>query len=96
MIRQGDLLIKKVTDEPKNEKHKELVLALGEMTGHSHRLVAEMDSVILGDKTLFSIKGKAKLVHQEHDTISLSEGTYMVINEREHDYVEETMKIVKD
>lgn len=96
MYRQGDLLIKKVTDEPKNKQHKELVLALGKVTGHSHKLIAEMDSVILGDKTLFSIKGKAKLVHQEHDAINLGEGTYMVINEREHDYVEKIIKKVRD
>ncbi len=96
MLRQGDLIFKKVQDTPKSEEHKELVIALGEVTGHSHRLLAQTDSVILGDKTLFTVRGKAKLIHQEHDTIEFENGTYMVINEREHDYIDETMKIVKD
>ena len=96
IIRQGDLLFKKVSDEPKDESHQKLVIAEGEMTGHHHVLIAQTDSVILGDKTLFTVKGKAKLVHPEHNTIEFNSGTYMVINEREHDYIDETMKIVKD
>lgn len=96
MNRQGDLIFKRVTDTPKDETHKELVIALGEVTGHSHRLIAEVGSVIKGDKTLFSVTGTAKLIHPEHDTIKFNSGTYVVINEREFDYIEETMKKVRD
>lgn len=96
ILRQGDLLFKRVTDTPKNESHQKLLIAEGEATGHNHVLIAQTDSVILGDRTLFTVKGKAKLVHQEHDTIEFGAGTYMVIREREHDYVEEVIKEVRD
>ena len=95
-LRQGDLLFKRVDDKPKQVEAKKLVIAEGEVTGHHHVLLAQTDSVILGDKTLFSIKGKAKLVHPEHDTIEFGTGTYMVINEREYNYVEKQLEKVRD
>lgn len=95
-IRQGDLLFKRVSDQPKQVETKQLVIAEGEVTGHNHVLIADMDSVILGDKTIFSVSGKAKLVHPEHDTIEFGAGTYMVINEREFDYVAKQAEKVID
>lgn len=95
-LRQGDILFKQVTDEPKQVEAKKLVIAEGEVTGHHHVLLAETDSVILGDRTLFTVRGKAKLVHPEHDTIEFSTGTYMVINEREYNYVEKQLEKVRD
>ena len=95
-IRQGDLLFKKVMDTPKNTEHKKLTIAEGEQTGHHHVLLAETDSKILGDRTLFAVKGRAKLIHPEHDTIEFNSGTYVVLKEREFDYVDETLKEVRD
>lgn len=94
--RQGDLLFKQVSDQPKQVESKRLTIAEGEQTGRHHVLVAETDSVILGDRTLFTIKGKAKLVHPEHDTIEFDSGTYVVINEREWNYVDKQMEKVRD
>lgn len=94
--RQGDLLFKQVSDQPKQVESKRLTIAEGEQTGHNHVLVAETDSVILGDRTLFTVKGKAKLVHPEHDTIEFDSGTYVVINEREWNYVDKLMEKVRD
>jgi len=96
MKRQGDLVFKKVNDQPKQVESKRLLIAEGEATGHHHVLIAQTDSVILGDNTLFTVKGKAKLVHQEHNEIEFESGTYLVIREREHDYVEETAGEVRD
>lgn len=96
MKRQGDILFKKTTETPKNVEVRRLVIAEGEQTGHNHVLVAEVGSTILGDKTLFSISGKAKLTHQEHDTIEFGTDTYMVINEREWDYVAKQAEKVID
>lgn len=45
---------------------------------------------------LHSVKGKAKLVHPEHDTINFPNGTWMVSNEREWDYVENDLVKVRD
>lgn len=95
-IRQGDLLFTKVNDESGKNESQKLVIAEGEQTGHHHVLVAQTDSVLLGDKTLFTVKGKAKLVHPEHDTIDFPEGTYMVTNEREWDYIENDLVKVRD
>lgn len=97
IIRQGDILFTRVDKAPEVTKtQKELVVALGEATGHHHRLIAQVDSTILGDRTLFSVKGKAKLVHEEHGTIDFPEGTWMVTTEREWDYVESDMNKVVD
>lgn len=95
-LRQGDLLFRRVDDQPKKIETKKLVIAEGEVTGHHHVLLAETDSIILGDRTLFTVKGKAKLVHPEHDTIEFGAGTYLVVNEREYNYVEKMLEKVRD
>ncbi len=96
-IRQGDILFEKINEkEVKGKPVKELIIAQGEVTFHNHVLVAEAGSSIVGNKTKFTVKGKAKLVHPEHDTIPFSSGTYIVSMEREYDYLEETMKQVQD
>lgn len=95
-IRQGDILFKKSDKTPENKQVKEIVIAEGEQTGHNHVLIAETDSVILGDKTLFTVKGKAKLIHPEHDTIEFPSGTYMVTNEKEFDYINKELVKVRD
>lgn len=95
-IRQGDLLFTKVDKQTTGNESQKLVIAQGEQTGHHHVLVAQTDSVILGDKTLFTVKGKAKLVHPEHDIIDFPDGTYMVTNEREWDYIENDLVKVRD
>lgn len=96
IIRQGDIKFSQTNEEVKGKELKKLTIAEGEFTGHNHVLVAEAGSKIYGDKTKFTIKGKAKLVHQEHDTIHFTSGTYIVSMEREYDYLEETMKAVQD
>jgi len=96
MIRQGDLLFQRVDKQVEAGTTKRLIVAEGEATGHHHVLVAETDSEIKGDKTLFTLTGRAKLIHPEHDTINFDAGTYMVINEREYSYIEETLKQVLD
>lgn len=95
-IRQGDILFTKVDKQATGNKIERLVVAEGEQTGHHHVLIAQTDSVLLGDKTLFTVKGKAKLIHPEHDTIDFPEGTYMVTNEREWDYIENDLVKVRD
>lgn len=95
-VRQGDLLFRKVDGIVEGKPLKELVIAEGEFTGHKHVLVAMAGAKIVGTHTKFSVKGKAKLVHPEHGNIGFGEGTYIVIPEREFDYVDEELKTVKD
>ncbi|MDQ3159340.1 MAG: hypothetical protein M3P98_04390 [bacterium] len=96
IIRQGDILFKQNTDVVAGKDLKQLTIAEGEVTGHHHILVAETDSVIVGDRTKFSVKGKAKLIHPEHGTIIFPAGNYVVLQECEFDYVENTLIQVKD
>ncbi len=95
-LRQGDILFKKVDEQVEGKEVKKLVIAEGEVTGHHHVLVAEANSKIMGNRTKFTLTGKAKLTHPEHDTIPFEPGTYVVINEREFDYIEQSMKQVVD
>ena len=96
MLRQGDIMFRESDEQVKGKTVKRLVIAEGEQTGHSHLLIAESESMIKGDKTLFSVSGKARLIHPDHDTIKFKSGTYTVIKEREFDYIENTLKQVVD
>jgi hypothetical protein len=95
-IRQGDFRVERTNDKVTGKTQKQLTVAEGEQTGHNHVLVAGVNSTIVGDKTKFEVKGTAKLVHPEHDTIEFNSGVYVVIPEREFDYIEETINAVKD
>lgn len=95
-IRQGDILFKEVAEKVEGKSVQKITVAEGEFTGHHHVLVAEAGSKIFGTKTKFTVQGKAKLVHPEHDTIEFLSGTYIVSTEREFDYIEEAMKQVRD
>lgn len=94
--RQGDLLITQVDSIPKGLKErKSLVLVYGEATGHAHRLTN--GKVFEGkDNLLYLMLNKgADLVHEEHKTISLKKGKYMVIRQKEYTN-KDAVKIVKD
>lgn len=95
-IRQGDILFTRVNEEVKGKSLKQIVIAEGEFTGHNHVLIADVESKITGNKTKFTVKGKAKLVHPEHNTLEFGSGTYLVSIEREFDYVEQTLRQVQD
>jgi predicted mannosyl-3-phosphoglycerate phosphatase (HAD superfamily) len=95
-IRQGDIIFSKINEEVSGRQLNKLTIAKGEFTGHNHVLIAEAGSKIYGDKTKFTVKGKAKLVHPEHNTIHFTSGTYIVSFEREYDYLEKTLKAVQD
>lgn len=102
IYRHGDILLypTKNIKEIKAKKvfsGKEYVLAEGETTGHRHLLVTTKPKLeILKDN-----KGKmylktdgAKLTHQEHKTIEIQKGYYVVKHEREFDpFLEETRRV---
>ena len=87
MYRQGDILIVEISIIPDNlESSKSNVIAEGEITGHCHRLDENSDVFVgpTGD-LYFEAKKDSDLVHDEHDTITIPEGTYKVIRQREYD-----------
>lgn len=98
LYRHGDLLIAGAERLP-NEKRKlhHLVLAEGELTGHSHR-IAEKDAAALYQthQGLFLevYAEKATLVHQEHGPITLDRGIFRIWRQRE--YSPREIRVVRD
>ena len=86
MFRQGDVLIRadKLPDGL-SRRNGRCVLADGEVTGHAH--VAIGDGVEMyedGDGVLWlSVPHGSEVRHEEHATITLPQGTYRVVRQRE-------------
>ena len=100
IFRQGDLLIERVdTQIPKNAKilNNTGVLALGEKTGHSHRCVPAT-TVYKNDQgqEFINLEQPTELVHEEHNTIGLEPGTYVITHEREYNPFKEAARQVAD
>lgn len=104
IYRQGDVLLVPISEIPKAAKptaakHRRLILAAGEATGHHHS-VQETESVSLlevpSQNELFLLvkEGDALLEHQEHATITVPPGTYRVVRQRE--YTPEAIQRVAD
>jgi hypothetical protein len=95
--RQGDIYFVKLDEEidpSKATKVRNGVIARGETTGHSHRLMA---SSIVGGAALLMIGREmflrspergATIVHDEHHAIDLPAGSYAVLHQREFDGLE--------
>jgi len=104
VLRHGDLLLKSDEDIviPKGSKSlKTDVLAEGEATGHTHRLVGQAQILEheAADGTVekfVDAKQDSQLVHQEHNTIDIPKGVYRVVQEREFDVIDEMSKEVYD
>lgn len=105
IYRHGDILFRPVTGIVKaktSEKKATHIVAYGEATGHHHLLTAADGGAInamtgFDQKTYVAILGGvATLTHQEHNMLSLEEGCYEIITEREYDYFENDMRKVVD
>lgn len=100
--RQGDLAITPITKLPDNLKEtKNSVLAYGEITGHKHQLLERIEGQFRvfqdeKDNTILDINQPTDLVHEEHKTITIEKGFYIIRREREYDYVGEQLNQVQD
>lgn len=98
MYRQGDVLVMTALSIPKTaKKQKACVLALGEVTGHSHQI--KTDAVLWldvdGTKYVEVLGSEATIVHEEHGPIVLSgPAIYRVTQQRE--YTPEEIRNVAD
>jgi hypothetical protein len=93
VFRQGDVLIGAPTEIPEGLRpvprdKGRVVLAYGEVTGHAHVVVgdcellaADMDEM---SQRFLRVLSEARVVHDEHDTITLPPGDYPVIRQREY------------
>jgi hypothetical protein len=106
VYRQGDVLLVPVptaevpaTAVPApRDRAGRMVLARGEATGHAHVIVGP-DTVLLADRDdvdrLFvKIITRARVVHEEHGTITVPAGSYRIIRQRE--YVPGAFRYVAD
>lgn len=85
MYRQGDLLIQRVNNAGRSQYAQPIadgIIERGEATGHAHRLELGEAWNDRGN-TFITSTGAAQLVHEEHDTIVLPEGSYRVLRQRE-------------
>jgi hypothetical protein len=98
--RHGDLLIRRIEFLPQGlTKLNTNILAEGEATGHQHRLTSKTAQVF-GDgakqQKYLSLEEPTQLVHEEHKPITIDEGTYLVIQEREFDPFGDYIRRVAD
>jgi hypothetical protein len=104
---QGDLLIMKAdkaTSKKGYRKRLNGVLAYGEVTGHSHRVFSpggSFDATVWEPESgtgdlLVEVEAEegVQVVHEEHGTINLPQGTYTVRRQRE--YTPEEIRQVAD
>lgn len=94
-IRHGDVILQKVnTTNGKAKKMKECVLAEGEVTGHFHRLKGQVTELISEKDRFVEVEGEALLSHEEHDTLTIPEGKYKVLIQREVDLMGEVRQVM--
>lgn len=103
--RQGDVLIvatNTIPDglNPMPRENGRIVLAHGEVTGHAHAidsalvtLFAPADLDEMADRFL-RVEQECEVVHDEHDTITLPPGDYVIRRQRE--YTPEAVRQVAD
>ena len=100
--RQGDLFFERIGGSTKNKSTNKMtrnntnILAHGEVTGHSHRVVTEKgfhfgeDVNVYTDETgLMTIKSEVpfEVEHDEHGKLNFEAGEYTVGRQREYDAI---------
>jgi hypothetical protein len=88
LYRHGDVLLARVSELPRSAQTKPgVILARGEVTGHSHRILEPQHAQMYSfdSETYLEIRApKATLVHEEHRAITLEQGVYKVWMQREY------------
>ncbi len=103
VFRHGDISFKRVDKIPTDLKEIKIlgnswVVAEGETTGHKHLLTAERMVIKQANDGRFylSLDSDGVITHEEHKTITIPVGDYVVINEREKDWFQGAVKRVVD
>ena len=99
LYRHGDVLLREVKGKKLVGDKKEVVLAEGEITGHSHRLACPNGLIadqILNGKRYIDVPALSMLSHEEHGEMRIDPGHYEVIIEREWDYIGNQKRKVVD
>ncbi len=95
--RHGDVLIAVIPQIPAAAKPRHsMVLAYGEVTGHSHRIEDPATAEVweLNGQLYLKVIDPARLIHEEHNPITLPPGIYRVWMQRE--YTPGAIRTVRD
>ena len=91
-IRQGDVLLIPVDKAPPEglQTQEQVILAVGELTGHAHRLSGQVLEWLENGDRYVRVQGEAGMLqHEEHDPVPVAviqpETTYRVIPQQETD-----------
>jgi hypothetical protein len=84
-IRQGDVILLSAV-HVEGQKLPHLILAEGEVTGHTHRIAEGQAELYEQEGRLYLsvISDSAMLAHEEHHPISIPKGNWMVKIQREY------------
>ena len=85
--RHGDVLIQQTASIPRHATRTlSPILVRGEVTGHSHRIEDPKAAEVwmTRDGLYLNILASTRVVHEEHQPITLPPGTYRVWQQREY------------
>lgn len=99
MYRQGDILLVAVSQLPSEvvpeQRQGDIILALGEVTGHAHRIRAvECHAWNIAGQRYLVVDQPVVLSHEEHGAISVAPGVYQVVQQKELDLSGEWRRVV--
>jgi len=97
LYRHGDVLIMAVDELPQGgEKRSITILVHGEATGHAHRIEdATRDEIwIVNGEMFLNVLTETRIVHEEHQPITLPVGVYRVWQQRE--YTPQEIRYIRD
>ena len=85
LYRHGDLLLRQVDEIPESAQQLSTnIIAHGE-NGNTHKIQGSHQIYETPDKQiLLEAKQDVSLKHQEHNTLKISKGNYVVVHEREY------------
>ena len=103
LYRQGDVLITAVDRVPEGLRpvprdNGRTILAYGEVTGHAHAVIGDVElletDIAEMEERFLRVERECQVVHDEHDTLILPGGDYLVRRQRE--YAPEEIRTVAD
>lgn len=103
IYRHGDVLIRQIDKLPEGlSKKPDTILAYGEATGHNHQVVTDRPDLldmridVATGKIYFQTETEVQITHQEHKTITIEPGSFVIDIERERDPFTESIRKVMD
>lgn len=85
LYRQGDIVLREMSRLPEGVcVCSGGILAYGERTGHSHRIDGDGQVWRQDTRLYLELEQPSRIVHEEHETLTLPPGLYEVVGQREY------------